>query len=72
VDIVRDIKKYKSIESIGMTTNGLVLKRKLNDLKQAGLDTLNISLDTFIESKFTFLTRRLGFKNVLEVTIHVT
>jgi molybdenum cofactor biosynthesis enzyme MoaA len=50
-----------------MTTNGLILKRKLKDLKDAGLDSINISLDTFVEAKFTFLTRRLGFKNVLEV-----
>ena len=50
-----------------MTTNGLVLKNKLKILKEAGLDTLNISLDTFIEAKFTLLTRRLGFQKVIEV-----
>jgi cyclic pyranopterin phosphate synthase len=54
-----------------MTSNGLVLKRKLKDLKAAGLDGLNISLDTFVESKFIFLTRRLGFKNVLEVSQYI-
>ena len=50
-----------------MTTNGIVLKHKLKNLQEAGLDNLNISLDTFIEAKFEFLARRMGFKKVLEV-----
>jgi cyclic pyranopterin phosphate synthase len=45
----------------------LVLKNKLKSLQDAGLDNLNISLDTFIEAKFEFMTRRQGFKKVLEV-----
>jgi cyclic pyranopterin phosphate synthase len=53
-----------------MTTNGLVLKHKLRHLKEAGLDSLNISLDTFIDAKFTLLTRRLGHDKVLEVIKH--
>jgi cyclic pyranopterin phosphate synthase len=69
VDIIKDIRSYQEINSIAMTTNGLVLKHKLKYLKDAGLDNLNISLDTFIESKFTLLTRRLGFEKVLEVLI---
>jgi molybdenum cofactor biosynthesis protein A len=65
-NIVSMIRSHKEIKSIGMTTNGLVLKHKLRSLKEAGLDVLNISLDTFVEAKFTFLTRRLGFKKVME------
>jgi molybdenum cofactor biosynthesis enzyme MoaA len=71
VDIIKDIRSHSQIKSIAMTSNGLVLKRKLKDLKAAGLDGLNISLDTFVESKFIFLTRRLGFKNVLEVSQYI-
>ena len=67
IDIISDIRKHDSITSIGMTTNGLVLKNKLKRLKEAGLDSINISLDTFIEAKFTLLTRRLGFEKVMEV-----
>jgi cyclic pyranopterin phosphate synthase len=52
-----------------MTTNGLVLKHKLKQLKEAGLDHLNISLDTFVEAKFTLMTRRLGFEKVMGVII---
>jgi molybdenum cofactor biosynthesis enzyme MoaA len=67
VDIVKGIKSFPEIKSIAMTTNGLVLKNKLKSLQEAGLDNLNISLDTFVEAKFEFMTRRLGYKKVLEV-----
>ena len=49
-----------------MTTNGLLLTRKLPQLKEAGLDLLNISLDTLIPAKFEFITRRKGFEKVLQ------
>jgi len=40
-----------------MTTNGIVLARKLPVLRKARLNQLNISLDTLIESKFDTITR---------------
>ena len=68
MDIVKGIKAFPEIKSIAMTTNALVLKNKLLNLKEAGVDNLNISLDTFLEPKFTLMTRRLGFKKVIEVS----
>ena len=67
LEIVKGIKAFPEIQTIAMTTNGLVLKNKLKSLKDAGLSSLNISLDSFVEAKFTFLTRRLGFNKVMEV-----
>jgi len=67
VDIIKTIKSFDEIKSIAMTTNGIALKHKLKPLKDAGLDNLNISLDTFVDAKFQFVTRRLGLQNVLEV-----
>ena len=49
-----------------MTTNGLLLTRKLPALKEAGLDLLNVSLDTLISAKFEFITRRKGFEKVIQ------
>lgn len=43
-----------------MTTNGITLARKLPQLKKAGLNLLNISLDTLVPQKFEFVTRRKG------------
>jgi cyclic pyranopterin phosphate synthase len=48
-----------------MTTNGIVLGKKLPALREAGLTHLNISLDTLVPAKFSFMTRRLGFERVL-------
>ena len=49
-----------------MTTNGLLLTRRLSQLKEAGLDLLNVSLDTLIPAKFEFVTRRKGLEKVLQ------
>lgn len=45
-----------------MTTNGIVLSKRLEPLKIAGLTHLNISLDTLVPKKFEFITRRKGKK----------
>lgn len=50
-----------------MTSNGIVLERKLHELVQAGLNRLNISLDTLKEEKYMVITRRNGFKKVMSV-----
>ena len=49
-----------------MTTNAVTLKKKLPALKTAGLDQINISLDTLIEPKFEFITRRKGWNRVMD------
>ena len=49
-----------------MTTNGITLAKKLASLKTAGLNQLNISLDTLVPAKFEFITRRKGWERVME------
>ena len=44
--------------TIGMTTNGLVLQHQLERLVEAGLSSVNISLDTLQPDKFATITRR--------------
>ena len=53
------------MKTIGITTNGVILHRLLEPLAKAGLNSLNISLDTLIKEKFEFLTRRAAFTRVL-------
>jgi len=53
------------VKSIGITTNGLTLERKLPALIDAGLTHVNLSLDTLQDDKFTDITRRKGLKRVL-------
>lgn len=49
--------KAQNLESISMTTNGTYLKDYAKLLKESGLDTINISLDTLDELKFKHITK---------------
>ncbi|KAJ7561157.1 hypothetical protein O6H91_03G016600 [Diphasiastrum complanatum] len=64
-EICTRLKNLEGLKNIAITTNGLVLARKLPQLKAAGLDQLNISLDTLVPAKFELLTRRKGHAKVL-------
>lgn len=66
VDIFRGIGKLEGIEDLAMTTNGILLKKHAKDLKSAGLDRVNISLDTLDEKKYSHITRGGKLKDVME------
>jgi cyclic pyranopterin phosphate synthase len=57
VDLVREMKSFPGIEEISMTTNALLLSRMAADLKEAGLDRINVSFDTLDPDKFKVMTR---------------
>ncbi|RKG31224.1 GTP 3',8-cyclase MoaA [Acinetobacter tianfuensis] len=57
--------KKNGLKRISMTTNGHYLKQYAKVLKQAGLDDLNISLDSLDEAQFFQLTQK-QLKSVLE------
>jgi molybdenum cofactor biosynthesis protein A len=46
------------VEQIGMTTNGVTLSKDLDELVDAGLTHVNLSLDSLHADKFSKLTRR--------------
>ena len=50
--------KKQGLQRISMTTNAYYLKKYARDLKQAGLDDLNISLDSVNASTFLKMTQR--------------
>ncbi|MBP6311808.1 MAG: GTP 3',8-cyclase MoaA [Flavobacteriales bacterium] len=62
VDIVRDLAALPV--QLGLTTNALTLHRHLDGLIDAGLKSINISLDTFDVDRFKQITRRDGFQQV--------
>lgn len=62
---VENIKRIPKIEAVGITTNGLVLTRLLVPMQRAGLDLLNISLDTMHSKKFEKITLRKGWERVI-------
>lgn len=59
------LKQLTDLEQVAITTNGLTLTRQLPALQRAGLDALNISLDTLREERFEMFTRRKGWTRVM-------
>ena len=57
VELVREIKSIDGISDLSMTTNGYELDKYLDDLVEAGLDRLNISIDTLKPDRFSEITR---------------
>tara|TARA_B110000977_G_scaffold34198_1_gene45681 strand:- start:37227 stop:38546 length:1320 start_codon:yes stop_codon:yes gene_type:complete len=65
-DIVAKLKQLPGLKTIAITTNGLTLHKRLEELQKCGLTHVNISLDTLVPAKFEFLTRRKGHDRVLK------
>ncbi len=57
VELVREMKRFPGIEELSMTTNALLFTRLAGPLREAGLDRVNISIDTLDPAKFKFMTR---------------
>ncbi|XP_027912686.1 pentatricopeptide repeat-containing protein At4g35850, mitochondrial-like isoform X3 [Vigna unguiculata] len=64
-DICLELSNLKGLRTLSMTTNGIALTRKLPRLKDCGLTSLNISVDTLVPAKFEFMTRRRGHEKVM-------
>lgn len=63
--LVAMLKKIDGIERIALTTNGMQLSEQLPALLEAGLDAINISIDTTNAQHFEAITRRGGLDRVL-------
>ncbi len=57
VELVRMISSIKEIKDVSMTTNGILLSQFAPMLKEAGLQRVNISLDTLNPETFRTITR---------------
>ncbi|XP_075226373.1 molybdenum cofactor synthesis 1 isoform X2 [Lycorma delicatula] len=59
------LRELDGLKTIAITTNGLTLTRHLLPLQRAGLDLLNISLDTLKSDRYEVITRRHGWQRVI-------
>lgn len=57
MDIVHGISRTPGVEHLSMTTNGVLLKDLAKPLAEAGLDRVNVSIDTLDPDKFHRITR---------------
>jgi cyclic pyranopterin phosphate synthase len=63
--LVRGLKAIPGIETVFITTNGILLGEQLPALLDAGLDGVNISIDAIDEEVFERITRRPGANKVI-------
>ncbi|MCL3782150.1 GTP 3',8-cyclase MoaA [Prolixibacteraceae bacterium JC049] len=66
VELVRMIREIDGVEELNMTTNGILLDKYAKDLKAAGLDRINISLDTMNAKRYKYITRGGNIQDVLK------
>ncbi len=66
LNLIRDIKRESGVRSVTLTTNGVALKNVLPDLKEIGIDAINISLDTTDPVQYQTITKRNELDTVME------
>lgn len=65
VNLIRGIRDIPGVETITMTTNGVLLGNYAKQLKEAGVDGVNISLDTLDPEEFFKITGKRELQEVL-------
>jgi cyclic pyranopterin phosphate synthase len=64
--LIERLAPIDGLTSLSITTNGFALKSMLPSLVDAGLQRINVSMDTPVREKFTHITRRDALPQVLE------
>ena len=64
VEIIKTIKQTDGIETVAMTSNGYKLGKHIANWQAAGLDQLNISMDSFDAATFHKMT---GFDTLPQI-----
>jgi cyclic pyranopterin phosphate synthase len=65
VKLVRMLSRVETIDDLAMTTNGILLSGYANELADAGLGRVNVSLDTLRPKRFERITRGGKLEDVL-------
>ncbi|WP_301860295.1 GTP 3',8-cyclase MoaA [uncultured Megasphaera sp.] len=66
LSFLRRLKQMAHVESVTITTNGILLPSYLPELQHIGIDGINISLDTLDERQFSWLTGGAHLHTVLK------
>ncbi|MDC0057734.1 GTP 3',8-cyclase MoaA [Pelagibacteraceae bacterium] len=69
IDLIKNLNKKKSstnLKEMTLTTNGSLLTKFAKELKNSGINRINVSLDTIIKEKFKEITRFGNLDNVLD------
>ena len=64
LDICQRISAISEVEELCLTTNGAALSQLAKPLREAGVDRLNVSLDTLRPDRYAYMTRGGRLENV--------
>jgi cyclic pyranopterin phosphate synthase len=64
--LIEKLKKIPGIHDISLTTNGYFLTEQAQCLKDAGIERINISLDSLKRERFAEITRNDSFDRVMD------
>lgn len=67
--LIRRIADISGIQELHITTNGVLTKQYIPELKKCGVKSVNLSLDTLDKERFRNITRRDEFEKVMD-TFH--
>ncbi len=65
ISLVERLKKIPGLEEVALTTNGILLEQYASSLREAGLDRINISLDSLRPDRYCLITRGGNLNRVL-------
>lgn len=65
-ELIAAIKALPGVEEVAMTTNAMLLAKQAGALKRAGLDRVNVSIDTLDPDRFRRITRGGDIRRVFE------
>ena len=66
VTLIREMKRIPGVEQVTLTTNGVLLGQYLEELLRAGIDGINISLDTLDVGRYEQITGKNELPDVME------
>ena len=64
--LIKNIKNIDGIKQVTLTTNGVLLEQYADELKEAGIDSININVPTLTSEKYAAITRRNQFVQIIE------
>lgn len=65
INLIKEIKNIEGITAVTVTTNGYYLEDIMDELIEAKVDGINISLDTCDANSFNTITRKNAYEKVL-------
>lgn len=66
LEFIRLLKQMPGVQQVTMTTNGILLRQYADELAEAGINGINVSLDTLDRGRFAFLTGKDALDQVLD------